>query len=139
MANAKYNIAKGEFAKGNINWETDTIEVMLVDNTYTFNPDHAYVSDITGEISGTGYSRKALTNKTVTVDNTNDKAILDCDDITFTGINAGTVNAMIVYKKVTNDTDSILIGYWDSGNFPFTTNGGDVVLVIDANGLMTEL
>lgn len=52
-----------------IDWDSDNLKVLLVDSSYTPNPDtHVYRSDISGEASGTGYTAggQALSSKTNT-------------------------------------------------------------------------
>ena len=116
-----------------------TIKVLLVTSGYTPNKDHDFVSDLvpgTNELSGFGYERKTLTNKTLTEDDANDRAVFDDgDDVTWTAIDAGTAAAAVLFIQKTNDADSILLAYIDSGGFPFTTNGGDLVIEWNAAGI----
>jgi len=146
VANGLYNTAKKMIMDGSLNLANDTIKVMLIGSGYTFNPDHDYVSSVSSyELNGTGYTggfggsgRKALTNKSVTADKTNDKAVFDADDVTWSAINAGTVYAAILIKEVSSDSNSILIGYIDSGTgFPKTTNGGDLTIQWSSDGIIT--
>lgn len=137
MADATYNRGKSLLLSGDLDFDADTIRVMLVDNTYVFNADHDFVSEVSGsELSGTGYTRPTLANVTVTLDDTNDLAYMDADDLVWSSINAGTADAMILYKFVTNDADSALLGYIDSGGFPVTTNGGDLNVTWAAAGIL---
>ena len=79
MANALYNIYKQEVQKGSYAFLTDTIKVALVTSAYTVNIDsHSNFSDITNEVSGTGYTAGGATlgTKTATQDNTNDRGVL---------------------------------------------------------------
>jgi len=65
----------------------DDIRGTLHTVTYVPNKDtHAYVSDLTNEITGTGYTTGgvALANKTVTYDAATDTTIFDADDISLT-------------------------------------------------------
>lgn len=83
MASVIYNSFKRDIANGSIDLDTDTIKVMLVTSTYAPNIDtHTKRSDITNEVSGTGYTAGGgtLANKTVAVDNTNDRALFDGDN-----------------------------------------------------------
>lgn len=96
------------------------------------------------ELEGTGYlggfgnsGRKTLGSKTITVDKTNDRIEFDCADIVWTAIDAGTPSQMIIITEITNDAASPLISHHDSG-FPVTTNGGDLTVTIDAEGLIQE-
>lgn len=134
MASIVYNRAKSEFLKANIDWLDDTIKVLLVDADYVPNPDHNFVSSVSSEeLSGTGYTggfagsgRKTLANKTVTQDDTNDRAAATADPSTWTAINAGTAAYAIVYKSVSSDADSPLIACIDIANVTF--NGTDYTI-----------
>jgi len=47
-----------------------------------------------------------------------------------------TANAAIIFKQGAADTDSELIAYIDSGGFPKATNGGDLTIQWNANGIV---
>lgn len=151
MANAWYNHAAKMVLDGTLNVSSSTLKVMLVTSGYTFNRDHDFVDaggandPIDAELSGTGYTagfggagRKTIANKVFTEDDTNDLGWMDCDDVVWTAINAGTAAACIVIKEITNDAASLLIAFFDSG-FPKVTNGGDLTLQINAAGLLQLL
>ncbi len=72
----------------------------------------------------------------ITVDKTNDRAEFDCADITWTAINAGTAAQATVLKEITNDAASKCIANIDSGGFPVVTNGGDLTIQVNAEGLI---
>ena len=147
MANRFYNRAARRILDGNLNLTSSTLKIMLVDAGYTFNADHDFVGSGAGtpggeELSGTGYAagfggagRRTLANKVFSEDDTNDRGEMDCDDVTWTAINAGAAAAAIVIKEGTSDADSELIAFFDSG-FPVTTNGGDLTLQVNAEGLL---
>lgn len=139
MANGGYNIAAKKQIDGNFNGTSLDLRLLLVTSGYTYNPDHQFVADLTpgsNELSGTGYARKTLTSLATSQDNTDNRAELDCADVDFTGINAGTAAAAVVFVQVTNDADSWLAGFYDEGGFPFPTNGGNLTLQINAEGLV---
>jgi hypothetical protein len=101
MANVTYNSFKRDIMNGSIDLDTDTIKVMLVTSAYTPDQDaHTKRSDITNEVSGTGYSAggSALANKTVTVDNTDNEGVFDADDVTWTDASI-TARGAVVYKS----------------------------------------
>jgi hypothetical protein len=127
-----------------INLLTDTIKVMLVNTSYTPDPDHNFVSSITGgtskELSGTGYvagfagsGRKTLSSKQVTQDDTNNIGFFDAADVTWTGINAGTIGGIAVIKEVTSDSDSPILVFIDVTDT--VTNGGDITAQWASDGL----
>ncbi|KKM23530.1 hypothetical protein LCGC14_1614280 [marine sediment metagenome] len=100
MASFVYNSAKVAMIDGTIDLDTDTINVLLVTSPYTPNKDtHDFRDDVTNEVVGTGYTTggKALVNKTVTQDNTNDRAKFDADDLAWTSATI-TARAAVLYK-----------------------------------------
>jgi hypothetical protein len=142
MASAVYNKGKYALVSGDVDWLTTTIKVMLVDDTYTFSATHNFVSDVSAdELSGTGYvagfgnsGRKTLGSKTVTEDDANNRAELDAGDLTWTGLDAGTVGGAIVIVEITNDAASLLLAFLDSTDT--ASNGGDFTFQWDAEGII---
>jgi hypothetical protein len=98
-----------------------TIKVLLLRDTgtYTFNPDHDTINDILVtnggvEISVASYARQTVSGKTVSVDDTNDRGIFDCNNVAFGSLESGqTVEAVVFYKEVNDDSDSIPLLYID--------------------------
>ena len=150
MASFWYNTGAKEVLDGTIDLVADTIKVMLVTSSYVADKDDLVVDaggandPIDHELSGTGYTagwgnsgRQTLGTKAWAADLANDRAEFDCADVAWTGIDAGTAAAAIVIKEGgVNDTTSRLIAYIDSGGFPVTTNGGDLTIQINAEGLL---
>lgn len=101
MASLIYDSFFYDLAANNIKTTTDTFKGMLVTATYSPNKKtHAKRSDVTNEVSGTGYTAGGQTVAlTTTNDTTNDRL-----DITI-GSPAGwtsstiTARAMVVYKS----------------------------------------
>lgn len=127
---AIYNSAKAALALGQIDWENDDIRVLLVTSSYTPDIDaHDFVNDITNELSGGEYVRKALDGLDVVQNNTDDRAELEANNVTWTALEAGagTPARAVIYKHVTNDSDSPLIGYVDL-TAPPAPNGGDYTI-----------
>lgn len=118
MADAVYNSFKRDVANGSIDLDTDTIKIMLVTSAYVPNVDtHTKRSDITSEVVGTGYTAGgiALANKTMTVDNANDRALWDADDPFWT-VATITARGAVLYKaRGGAATADELIGYLDFG------------------------
>lgn len=131
-----YNRAKKRLLDGSLNFASDTIKVMLVTNAYAFNADHDFVNQVSAaEVAGSGYTggfagsgRKTLGSKVVNEDDAGDRGYFDAADVTWSGINVGSVQAAVLYEEGTSDADSSLIAYIDSGGFPVVTNGGDFVI-----------
>lgn len=126
----------------------DTIGVLLGsdDTSYTFNADDGdYVGDIfdagttATEFTGT-YTPQNITTKTITEDTTNDRAEFDGDDVTFSGLDGDTIQFALVAKQVGGDWttygDDPLLAYITASEFPLATNGGDVTISWDAEGIV---
>ncbi|NNF96130.1 MAG: hypothetical protein HKM94_04285 [Halobacteria archaeon] len=117
----------------------DDVQVGLVTSSYTLNGDtHLDWADITNELSGTGYTAGGadIANQTTTQDDTDDEGVFDGDNVTWTGINAGTAAAAITYQNTGTAATSLLIGYHDSGGFPITTNGGNLTIQWSSEGIV---
>lgn len=138
-----YNNFKRLLFDGNIDLGNDTIQVALIDDSINYTPDidaEVYVSDVldgvnANECSGTGYSRQTLST-TVSTDNSDDEAVLDATDLTYTGADFGTIDSLLLFKDVTTDADSPVIAHITSADLPLTTNGGDVDLSWATEGVL---
>lgn len=128
MANALYDHARESFLSQNpaLDWDTNTIKVMLVKTAQTFTASHQYVAALTG--ANIVARSSALTTKTVT------SGVADADDVTFTAPTTGQTCNLIVYKdNASDDATSPLIAFIDTGTgLPVTTTGGDVVVTWDS-------
>lgn len=136
MASNIYNQGLLKLANGSINFTTDTIGVALLSPSATFNKAHATLDQVTAnEVTnavGTGYERKTLANKSITL--AGDSVQFDADDVLFTAINTNeNLGALVIYKDNTLDTTRELIAYIDYSDLP--TNGSDVNIQFNANGL----
>lgn len=57
MASLIFNSALDDAARGAVDWDSDSFKCMLVSSAYTPNKDtHLKRSDVTNEVSGTGYT-----------------------------------------------------------------------------------
>ena len=117
MADLIFNSFFVDHANGNIDLDTDTIKVMLVTSAYTPVKTHAKRSDITNEVTGTGYTAggATLANKTLTQDNTNDLAKFDADDVAW-ATSTITARGAVAYKSRGGASSADeLIKYFDFG------------------------
>lgn len=86
--------------------------------TYSFNPDHDFVSDIFSnggvEITVPSYGRIAAAGKAVTLDDATDRTVWTMNSINFGTLEAGqSVSAFFMYQHVTNDSDSPYLFFCD--------------------------
>jgi hypothetical protein len=126
MASLIYNSAPRDGATGAIDFDTDTFKVMLVTSSYTENKDtHTKRSDVTNEITGTGYTAGGAT-ATVTVsavDTANDRFTITLGGATWS---SSTITARkAVYYKSRGGASSAdeLIAVVDFGSDVSTTAG----------------
>jgi hypothetical protein len=118
MAHIIYDSAFKELVDGTVAYLTDTIKIMLVTSSYTVDRvNHTKRSDITNEVSGTGYTSGGFTlgTKTITKDTTNHRAVfgaatVSADPITFTG-----ATQAIIYKSTGVAANDNLIAKIDLG------------------------
>lgn len=111
--------------------------LLLKGDGYVPNVDHDFVADVNpgaNELTGAGYARETLTGKAETLVDASDRVMYDADNPDFGAIAAGeTVTGMVVYLEVTNDADSILLGYYELT--PTPTNGTSFLVTLSADGL----
>lgn len=140
MANLIYNKFKGEVGGASIfNWADNTgitIKALLVTSTYVPDKDlHEFLDDVTNEITGTGYTQggKAITNRSITVDNATDMAKYDGDDVQWLDATF-TARGAVVYMDTGTPATSLLVAYLDFG-VDKSIAGGSFTLQFGANGV----
>lgn len=139
MASAIFNKFKTKLLSlaNSIDFDVDTIKVMLVTSSYTPDIDaHDFVDDVTNQVSGTGYTAggQALANQTVSQDNTDDEGVFDADDTTWTTATI-TARGAVLYKDTGTPSTSPLIGYIDFGSDKVST-GGSFTITWNAEGII---
>ncbi len=143
MASKFYGKGLRSLLDGTIDYLTATIKVMIVNDGYTFDADHEFISDVVAnEVTASGYvggfagaGRKTLAGKTVTDDTANNRIEFDCSDVVWTALGAGDeAAAVIVVWENTNDAASRVVAHLDPADL--VLNGSDVTLVVNAEGLL---
>ncbi len=153
MASAFFNGGVTALLDGTTDYLVDTVKVMLVATAtpYTFDNDDDFVDEsgandpIDAEVSVSGYTggfagagRKTLASKTIASNDTSNRSEIDAADFTggttWSALASGeTIEAAIAIEEITNDAATRLLIYMDPSNI--ATNGSDVDLSFDANGL----
>jgi hypothetical protein len=100
MASLIYNSFFDDLEKGNIDMDSDTFYGMLVTSSYTANKDtHTKRSDVTNEVTGTGYSSGGAASAcTLTKDTVNDREDAAFADIAWT-TSTITARGLVIYKR----------------------------------------
>lgn len=145
MGSRLYNHALKTMADRTVDW-TGTLKVMLVNDLHEgANPVRDFLTSGGGgsassnEYSGGGYAggfsgsgRQSVTLLAAEQDS-NNRAILkfSVGSLTWPALNGSdTIQAAIVYKPVTSDSNSLLFAYLELAT-PLTPSGQDVVLNLD--------
>jgi hypothetical protein len=128
-ANLVTNKLKAHVLSNDANLDAGDIRFLFLKSSAP-TADTNFVTDLTpgtNELTVGGYARQALDNKTVTEDDANDFAYLDADDEVFASLATGeTITWGILFRQVTNDTDSPVYAGYDFTDTP--TNGGNITV-----------
>jgi hypothetical protein len=128
MANALYDKGREGFLDGSIDWDTDTIKVVLIDTAdYTVDlANHDNLDDIATSAAKVATSA-ALSSKTVSA------GVADAADVTLSSVTGDTCEALIIYQDTGTPSTSRLIAYIDTATgLPVTPNGGDITIQWDS-------
>lgn len=121
-----------------IDYDTDTVKVMLCTSSYSPNQDtHQYKSDVTNEVSGTGYTAggTTLANKTVTYDAASNTLKLSCDNPSWASATI-TAHYAVFYVDTGTASTSPLLCYWDFGA-DVSASAGTFTLTIPTSGILS--
>ena len=137
MADLIYNSFFTDLSKGKIDLDTDTFKLMLVTSAYTPTKTHAKRSDITNEVTGTGYTAggATLANVTVTQDNTNDLAKFDADDVSWANSTITARGAVLYKARGGAASADELVKYFDFGSDQSSV-GAAFTVQFNANGIL---
>lgn len=133
MANTIYPKGKKAILDGDVDFLTDTIKIVLCDNSVTYNSAHDFLDDIA--VGDRVATSGALASKTTT------DGSFDAADVTFSSLTGSTVTAWVLFKDTGTASTSQLIAFFDTvsggGAFSFTPNGGNFTLSFGASGIFT--
>lgn len=109
---------------------------------HAFSATDHFVSDLvpgTNEISVSGYARINCTTRVRTVDSGLSRIELTCDNPSFGTLTTGQApTAIVLYKFITNDAASILVGY-DSAAATADTADFNPFLITIPSGLLVTI
>ena len=132
VTHTEYTSYKDDLLEGTVDLTNDTIKVMLVSSSYTFDAGHDFVDDITNEVSGTGYTAggETVTTPTVTA------GVFDAADTTWTNTTITEIRGVVLYKDTGTPATSPLISFIDNGA-NLATSGNDFKIAWDATGIIS--
>jgi len=125
------NLLRGTFG----NLKTLTIKVALMTNSYTYDNNHVYYSDISSNVIGIP---QTISNLQIY-----DKGLYSTSLLEFPAIASGsTINSISIYIDSGSPSTSYLIGNYSSpgiSNVPYSTNGSKIYFKFAFNGLIIGL
>jgi hypothetical protein len=134
-----YGLALKSLATKKADLSSDSIKVMLCTSSYTPNQDtHQYKSDVTNEVTGTGYTAGgvALTSVAVTYTGATNVLMVDADDASWPSSTITARYAVIYDATPGTDATRPLLSYVDFGA-DVTSTSGTFVITWAAGGIFT--
>jgi hypothetical protein len=134
-----YGLALKSMAEGKMVLDSDTLKVMLCSSSYTPAQDtHQFKSDVTNEITGTGYTAggDTLTSVTLTYTAGTNVLALDAADVVWSGSTITARYAVIYDSTPATDATRPLIAYVDFGADQ-SDSSGTFTITWDAAGIAT--
>lgn len=139
MADVIPNSFKKNIMNGTIDLDSNTLKVMLLDSNHASDADaQEFIDDVnTNEVSGGGYTSggKTLTNVSVAQDDTNNRAVLDADNVTWASSSITARYAVVYADKGTPETSPI-ISIIDFGSDK-VSSGDNFNITWNSNGIIT--
>ena len=127
MANALYDHGREGFLDGSIDWDTDNIKIILIDEADD-TIDLALDEDLADRAVAARVAISAnLTSKTVTA------GVADAADVTLSSVTGDVSESIDCFQDTTVEATSRFIFNIDTATgLPFTPNGGDAVCQWDS-------
>jgi hypothetical protein len=126
MASIIYNSFLDDVVRGNIDCDTDTFKVMVLGSAYAENKDtHTKRSDLTNEVTGTGYTAGGATvTVSVTKDTTNDRIDITLGGASWSSSTISGAQKFAYYKSRGGAASADeLVALIDNGTAVSTSNG----------------
>lgn len=126
-------------ANKEVDLNSDSIKVALVTSTYTFDQDlHAYWSDITNEVVGTGYTAggAVVATPSIAYDGASNTFAFDGADVSWTGSTITARGAVVYDDTPATAATKPLICFIDFGA-DVVTSSGTFQLTFDSSGIAT--
>lgn len=134
-----YGRAAELLLEGSHDLDGATYNVMLTTSSYVPDVDtHDFRSDVTNEVTGTGYSAggQALGSVTVTYDSANNRAVFDAADTAWASSTITARYAVIYRARGGASSADELLCYVDFGA-DVSSTGGAFTIAWHANGIVT--
>lgn len=127
MANALYDKGREGFLDGSIDWDTNNIKLILIDEADD-TIDLAADDNLDDRAAAARVATSGnLAGKTVT------NGVADMDDVTFTAVSGDQCESVDSYKDTGTENTSRFIANVDTATgLPVTPGGGDIIFQVDS-------
>lgn len=139
MASGMFQSAKeGLFDRANvsIDYDTDTLKVLLVASDISGNLNSYDFRDDVTEVSGTNYSAGGATLASVTVTASAGTVTFDAADVTFSNVTIAAIRGSVIYKATGGASSTDPVAFWHDHGAQAVT-AGDYVIAWNASGIAT--
>jgi hypothetical protein len=135
MASIVYNSFLDDIARGNVDCDTDTFYAMVLGASYAESKSHAKRSDLTNEVSGSGYAAGgAPVAVSVTKDNTNNRVDIMLGGYTWTGAVVTNAQKVAYYKRRGGAASADeLVALIDNGTPVTPSSGNNYTLAVSSS------
>jgi hypothetical protein len=136
------NIAKGRTWSGDMDLNADSMRLILCMTNTTADTDidadntSSYTLD---EMDGANYARQTLANIAVNVDDANDRAEFDADDVSIASLGNGTraMQGYLIHEHITNDAASFPF-LWNDFSSTINPGGSTFTITWNAEGIAQQ-
>lgn len=127
MANALFNLGRGHFLDGDIDWSVDNIKLVFVDHLDD-TPVPATDEDLADILAAARVGTSGnFAGKSSTA------GVADATDTTVSTVSGDQFESIVIYKDSGVEATSLLIAFIDTATgLPCTPNGGDITVQWDS-------
>lgn len=139
MASTAYDSATRDIANQALTLNGGNLKILLVNGYAPNAKTHAKRSDVTGEVTGTGYSAGgvALSSVVGTLDTTNDKTVYTATNPSWASSTITATGAVVYQSNGGAATGDPLVCYLDFGGTVTSTNGTFSVTSLATTGFLS--
>lgn len=133
-----YGLGSQSALNAEVDFDSATVKCMLTTNSYTPNQDtHRYKSDVTNEVTGTGYTAGGLTltGKTVTYNSGTNALTLDATDPLWNALTVSNIRLAVFYVDTGVAGTSPLLSYMDF-EANYSPAAENVTIILASTGIL---
>ena len=139
MASTSYDSLTHDVAAGNVVLSTDTLYVMLVSGYTPVKATHAHRSDVTGEVTGTGYAAggQALSGVAATLNTGSNLTLLTATNPAWASSTISATGAVVYKHRGGASSADELVSYVDFGGTVTSTAAAFTITSFATNGFLS--